>query len=376
MDRTDFDDCFFPPKENEDSPPPPPIPRKSFIECDFQKDKVDILAVHRYLSERCLRVEGGHVGKDGIFVPNHLSPDVSVPPDVTNPTPPGSLSKFMDWLGNDACAVDPNELDCLMHESGAPILQVDERVVMAYKAGRDTFIVTNKRVFLIDTQGFSGKRVAYISIPFTNIRAFAMRSAGSWDCDSEVKLWTNTFWKAEGGIGNKLEQDLRKGRADIISLQSYLAAQIIGSADGASSLQPGATAAQAGSMDTFLSYLNNNAVSLEPSAVEGQLRSSPPILQADESVDACYKVGRDMCVYTTKRVIVVDRRGMTGKSVEYRSFPLRYVTAFKLSTAGSFVSSAEATIYADGSRSFDQDLAKCSSDIWQVSTILTNKVLK
>jgi hypothetical protein len=129
-------------------------------------------------------------------------------------------------------------------------------------------------------------------------------------------------------------------------------------------------------MDTFLSYLNDNAVSMDPSAVEEQLRSSPPILQADESVDACYKMGRDMCVYTTKRVILVDRQGMSGKRVEYRSIPLRYITAFKISTAGSFVSSAEATIYSDGSKTFNQDLAKCSSDIWQVSTILTNKVLK
>lgn len=372
----DFDDCFFPPKPDEDSPPPPPIPRKSFIECDFQKDKVDILAVHRYLSERCLRTEDGHVGKDGIFVPNHMSSDERVSIDIMTPSPPGTLSKFMGFVGNDASAIDPNQLDATMHGS-APILQIDEKVQMAYKAGRDTFIVTNKRIFLIDTQGFSGKRVAYISVPFTSIRAFAVESAGSWDTDAEVKVWTKTYWKAEGGIGNKLEQDLRKGKADIIQLQNYLAAQIIGSTDGATSLEGGGvTAAQAGSIDTFLSYINNDGVVQDPKGVENQLRTSPPILQPDESVDACYKMGRDMCIFTTKRVLLIDRQGMSGKRIEYRSFPLRYIRCFVVSTAGSFMSAAEATIYSDGSKHLSQDLSKCSSDIWQVQTILANKVLK
>lgn len=360
--------------QGEDSPPPPPIPRKSFIECDFQKDKVDILTVHRYLSERCLRTEGGHIGNDGIFVPDHMASDERVSPDVLIPAPAGTLSKFKEMITSDARAIDPKQLDATMHGS-APILQLDEQVQMAYKAGRDTFIVTNKRLFLIDTQGFSGKRVAYISIPFTSIRAFAVESAGSWDSDAEVKIWTKTYWKVDGGIGNKWAQDLRKSKADIIQLQSYLAAQIIGSTDPSTSLQPGATAPEAGSVATFLSYINNDGVAQDPMGVEAQLRSSPPILQQDESVDACYKMGRDMCIFTTKRILVVDVQGMTGKRVEYRTFPLRYITCFTISTAGSFMSAAEATIYSDGSKHVTQDLSKSSSDVWQVQTIIANKAL-
>jgi hypothetical protein len=132
----DFDDCFFPPRQDEDSPPPPPIPRKSFIECDFQKDKVDILTVHRYLSERCLRTEGGHIGSDGIFVPDHMASDERVSSDILIPAPAGTLSKFKEMITNDARAIDPEQLDLAMHEN-APILQLDEQVQMAYKAGRD-----------------------------------------------------------------------------------------------------------------------------------------------------------------------------------------------------------------------------------------------
>jgi hypothetical protein len=114
----------------------------------------------------------------------------------------------------------------------------------------------------------------------------------------------------------------------------------------------------------------------DPKGVEQQLRTSPPILQSDESVDACYKIGRDLCVFTTKRILLVDRKGMSGKSIEYRSFPLKYVRCFIISTAGSFMSSAAATIFSDGSKSLQQDLSKCSSDIWQVEQILANKTLK
>jgi len=371
---TDFDDCFFPPKPDEDSPPPPPIPRYSYLELDFQKDKVDLLAVQRYLSERCLRVEGGRM-VDGVWVPNMRPYDVPVSQDVMNPGSPGALSNFVSMLGDDARAIDPEELNEQMHGAD-PILQEDEKVVLAYKAGRDTFVMTTKRIFIIDKKGFTGKRVAYISVPYTSIRAFAVESAGSFDNDSEVKIWTKTYWSVEGGVGNKLDQDLRKGKADIVAIQEYLATQVIGTADGSSSLAPDHTAAEAGKVDSFLSFVSDNAVALEPSKVKEQLTENVPILQSDEDVDAVYKIGRDMCVFTTKRILAIDRQGLTGKKVEYRSFPLRYVRAYRIRTAGKVIGSAEVEVYSDGSRSVEQDLAKSSSDVWTVQKILANKTLK
>jgi len=52
-------------------------------------------------------------------------------------------------------------------------------------------------------------------------------------------------------------------------------------------------------------------------------------LQPDESVDAAFKSGRDSFLITTKRIIVIDKKGMTGKSVEYKSYPLMYNKAFR-----------------------------------------------
>jgi len=290
------------------------------------------------------------------------------------PSPPDALSNFLAWLGDDAHEINPSQLNEQMHGYNA-MLQQDESVVLAYKAGRDNFIVTNKRIFLIDAKGFSGKRIRYISIPFPSIRAFAIESAGSWDTDAEVKLWTKTYWSAEGGIGNKLDQDLRKGKADIIALQSYLASQIIGSQDGSPAIIPGATGAEAGKIDTFLSFLNDHGVAKDAAIIDQRLHTSPCILQPDESVDACYKVGRDLWVYTTKRILHVDVQGFSGKRVEYRSFPLRYVYAFKVQTEGHLISAAKVDVFCDGSYTINQELAKSSSDVWAVHSILMNKVL-
>ena len=106
------------------------------------------------------------------------------------------------------------------------------------------------------------------------------------------------------------------------------------------------------------------------------IRDSPNILQSDEHVDACYKLGRDLCVYTTKRIIQVDRQGLTGKKVEYHSTPLRHCQAFKIQTAGGMIGSeAKVKVYVDGAPDIRQELSKSSSDVWGVNKILTEKVL-
>jgi hypothetical protein len=136
----DFDDVFYPPRENEDDPPPPPIPRKSWLEIDFQKDKVDILVVHRYLSERVMRTNG-----------HTVKPYTSaVSPNLLVPSPPGSRENLLDWIGENAAAIDADAVNQKFHELG--ILQHDERVAFAFKTGRDSLYLTNKRFFMIDVQ--------------------------------------------------------------------------------------------------------------------------------------------------------------------------------------------------------------------------------
>jgi len=283
----DFDDVFNPSRDDEDDPPPPPIPRKSWLELDFQKDKVDILVIHRYLSERLMRING-----------HELKPFTStVSPDLLVPSPPGTGEKILDWIGDNAVAIDTEAVDEKFHEAG--ILQHNEHLAFAFKTGRDSLYFTNKRLFVIDVQGFTGKRKEYMSVPFDVIQSWSVESAGSFDRDMELRLWFKGFWN------NKVKQDLRKGKADIFAIQSHIAHFIIGGADGRAALQN----AQAyepsppGAVSSFLGFLND-AHMKDPVELTSTLRSSPALLQDDESIEAAFKCGRDLFLVSSKRVCI------------------------------------------------------------------------
>ena len=352
----DFDDVFNPRRNNEDDPPPPPIPRRSWIEIDFQKDKVDIMMIHRYLSERCMRT-------------NHkIKPfDSPVSADVLTPLPPVSSQNLFDWIGDNAVSVDVDALDEKLHEKG--LLQEDEHVAFAFKTGRDTLIITTNRIFVIDVQGFSGKRKEYMSIPLDMIRSWAVESAGSFDRDMEFKAYFRGYWN------NKVEQDLRKGKADIVAVQSFIAHFVIGLADGNAALKNAQTVQAPGSMDKFAGYLSNNAYAEDPIAMTEALRTSPAFLQADESVEAAFKCGRDTLLVTTKRVVIIDKKGMTGKSIEYASYPLMYNKAFWVETEGHMMDGSEVKIYTDDEDLHQEFVHGQNENMWTMHELLSTKML-
>eukprot|EP00927_Polykrikos_kofoidii_P072879 TRINITY_DN68951_c0_g1_i1.p1 TRINITY_DN68951_c0_g1~~TRINITY_DN68951_c0_g1_i1.p1 ORF type:complete len:799 (+),score=140.48 TRINITY_DN68951_c0_g1_i1:72-2468(+) len=363
---TDINDVYYPPR-GDDDPPPPPKPRKSFLELDFQKDKVDLMAVHRYLSERCLRVAAG----------GYLPPEVRVSSTVMQTSPPSGIEKFLTWLGDDAHAVDAQELDQKLHTVN-PMLQDDEHVIMAFKVIRDTIMFTTKRVLLMDVQAWTGTKIEWKSVPYTSVRAFAVQSAGSWDRDAEVSLFCNTYW-INGAPGCVISQDLRKGKADIIAMQSLLAAQIVGHDDGSPVSEGQPARGQAEGMDVFLNWLSDSAVAISSETANSMLHSSPQILLHDETVDSCFQVGRDLCIFTTKRVLLVDVKGWTGQKVQYMTVPLKHIPAFSVKSAGmfEFFDPAFVKMQTDmpGMGEVSQNLSKASMDIWIVHRLLAQKRL-
>ncbi|KAL3823901.1 hypothetical protein ACHAXA_005483 [Cyclostephanos tholiformis] len=355
----DFDDVFNPPRESEDDPPPPPIPRNSYLEIDFQKDKVDILVVHRYLSERVMRTDG-----------HNMKPYTNgVPPNLLVPSPPGSMQNLLDWIGDNASAIDPEAVNRKFHEAG--ILQTDERVAFAFKTGRDSLYLTNKRFFMIDVQGFTGKRKEYMSVPWDSVRVWSVESAGNFDRDMELRLWFKGAWN------NKIKQDLRKGKSDIFAIQSFISHFVIGPADGKTALSNAQSYVPppSGAATKFLGFLND-AHMKDATELTSTLRSSPALLQQDESCEAAFKCGRDMFIISTKRIIIIDKKGITGKSVEYTSYPLSIARAFEIETEGHLLNGAQVKIYADNN-AIEQELAKGQNNgVWLMHEMLSNKVLK
>ncbi len=99
------------------------------------------------------------------------------------------------------------------------------------------------------------------------------------------------------------------------------------------------------------------------------------LLATDETIQQAYKLFRDLFIFTDKRLIMVDKQGITGKKTEYHSIPYRSITHFSIETAGNFDLDAELKIYISGmatpiSKKFDKSL-----DIYQLQTILATYVL-
>ena len=117
-------------------------------------------------------------------------------------------------MGN-ASEVDGDKLQ----QELADILVVGESVDSAYKVLRDTFVFTNKRLILIDRQGLTGKKVEYLSVPYKSMVSFAVETAGTFDMDSELKIWISSQ-----GV---LQKTFSKG-SNIVKVQQSLAKYVLG----------------------------------------------------------------------------------------------------------------------------------------------------
>lgn len=67
-----------------------------------------------------------------------------------------------------------------------------ERIEKGYKIIRDYLVFTNTRLILIDKQGITGKKTEYHSIPYRSITHFSVETAGTFDLDSELKIWISS----------------------------------------------------------------------------------------------------------------------------------------------------------------------------------------
>lgn len=118
----------------------------------------------------------------------------------------------------------------------------------------------------------------------------------------------------------------------------------------------------------FLSSVRGNASTAKIEVVEKDLEK---ILGDDEKVEAAFKVFRDMIVFTDKRLILIDKQGISGKKVEYHSYPYKSITHFSVETAGTFDLDAELKIWVSGSTTptIDKQFKKDGS-IYDIQKIL------
>ncbi len=70
------------------------------------------------------------------------------------------------------------------------VLVEGEQVLQCYKTVRDIAALTNKRMIICDTQGFTGRKKEIYSLPYRSIDMWSSENKGTLDMNSELELWT------------------------------------------------------------------------------------------------------------------------------------------------------------------------------------------
>lgn len=122
----------------------------------------------------------------------------------------------------------------------------------------------------------------------------------------------------------------------------------------------------------LLDGLMGNASEVEVERIEGEFER---VLAAGERIEKAYLLIRDLFVFTNKRLLLVDKQGLTGNKVEYHSLPYRSITHFSVETAGNFDLDAELKIWISGSPAPIQKQFNKKLDIYEVQSVLAGYVL-
>ncbi|MFU2181701.1 PH domain-containing protein [Streptococcus pluranimalium] len=124
----------------------------------------------------------------------------------------------------------------------------------------------------------------------------------------------------------------------------------------------------------LFSGLLGNASQKDNDKVEEQLRD---ILIPNEQVELAFSLVRDLIVFTEKRLILVDKQGVTGKKTSYKSLPYRSISRFTVETSGHFDLDAELKIWISSAMEPAEILQfKSDKNIVQIQQALAAAVLK
>ena len=89
----------------------------------------------------------------------------------------------------DANLLNLKEIDSSKIRPEVKDLMVEgESTVQCFMTIRDQVIFTNKRVFVVNVQGITGKKVSYFSYPYSKVVTYGIETAGFMDIDSELLI--------------------------------------------------------------------------------------------------------------------------------------------------------------------------------------------
>ncbi|WP_202081656.1 PH domain-containing protein [Caldalkalibacillus salinus] len=123
----------------------------------------------------------------------------------------------------------------------------------------------------------------------------------------------------------------------------------------------------------FLDGLMGNASEVDVKELEAEFAK---MLAPGEEIEKAYKLIRDLFIFTDKRLLLVDKQGLTGKKTEFHSLPYKSIVHFSIETAGSFDLDADLKIWLSGSSMPIEKKFNKSLNIYELQSVLASYVLK
>ena len=97
------------------------------------------------------------------------------------------------------------------------LLMDGEKVLASYKSLRDGVVFTDRRLIAVNVQGITGSKKDYTSLPYKNIVAYSVETAGTFDLDSELDL----YFSAVGKVRFEFT-----GRTNIVEISNFISRAI------------------------------------------------------------------------------------------------------------------------------------------------------
>ena len=126
-------------------------------------------------------------------------------------------------------------------------------------------------------------------------------------------------------------------------------------------------------MGLFASLMGNAGVVSQEELTQGYSK----LLTEGEVIELGFKLIRDVFIFTSKRLILVDKQGITGSKTEYLSVAYKSISRFSIETAGTFDLDAELKIWisSENSPSITKKFDR-SVNVYDVQRVLALHVLK
>jgi hypothetical protein len=123
----------------------------------------------------------------------------------------------------------------------------------------------------------------------------------------------------------------------------------------------------------LFSSLLGNAGAVDKDKLQSEYAN---LLSTNEEIEVGFKLIRDTFIFTNKRLILVDKQGLTGSKIEYLSVTYKSISRFSVETAGTFDLDAELKIWisSETTPSIQKKFNK-SVNVYDVQKILAQHVL-